>query len=146
MHIFLRGPTGRTIRLRVQPSDTLYTLKAKILEQHRFVFNGEQLDDNLTLADYDIKHHSTLELQEKMEISVRETLAGNTITLEVDSQETMDNVKAKIEDMEGFPKSRQCLIFANKQLDDSSILADNKIWKECMVLLVLHPFPRGTMC
>ncbi|RCV30251.1 hypothetical protein SETIT_6G079400v2 [Setaria italica] len=145
MHIFVRSPTGRTIRLRVQPSDTLRTVKAKILEQHRLVFDGEQLDENLTLADYDIQHQSTLDLQEKMQIYVMETLKGKTITLEVDNLDTIDNVKSRIEYTEGFPKGQQCLIFDNKQLDDSSTLADHNIWKESTVLLVLHPFPRGRM-
>jgi ubiquitin C len=47
-----------------------------------------------------------------------ETLAGSTITLQVDSLETIDEVKSKIQANEGFPKGRQCLIFANKQLED----------------------------
>ncbi|CAL5009809.1 unnamed protein product [Urochloa decumbens] len=130
MQIFVRSPTGRTFCLRVQPSDTLYVVKAKILEQHHVALNGKQLDNSLTLADYGIQHQSTLDLQEKMQIYVMETLVGNTITLEVDSLDTIDNVKVKIEDMEGFPKGRQCLIFGNKQLDDKSTLADHNVCKE----------------
>ncbi|CAL5009803.1 unnamed protein product [Urochloa decumbens] len=145
MHIFVRSSTGRTIRLRVQPSDTLSNVKAKILEQHNLVFNGVSLDDNYTLADYNIQHRSTLDLQEKMQIYVTETLKDMTITLVVDRSDTIETVKAKIEDAEGFPKSQQRLIFANKQLDDKSTLADHDIWNESTVLLVIHPFSRGTM-
>lgn len=47
--------------------------------------------------------------------------------------------------MEGFPKAQQCLIVDNKQLDDSCTLADQNIWKESTVLLVLKQYPRGTM-
>jgi len=71
MKIFVRTPTGRTMSLKVRPSDTLHSVKAKILEQHCLVFDGRQLDDNLTLADYDIHHQSTLDLQEKMQIYVK---------------------------------------------------------------------------
>jgi ubiquitin C len=145
MYIFVRSPTGRTIRLWVRPSDTLCTVKAKIMEQHCLVLDGEPLDDNLTLDDYDIQHESTLDLQEKMQIYVKETLQGMSISLKVDSLDTIDNVKGKIEDMMGFPKSQQCLIFSNKQLKNNSTLADNNILQESTVLLVLHPFPRGTM-
>jgi len=145
MKIFVRTPTGRTMSLKVRPSDTLHSVKAKILEQHCLVFDGRQLDDNLTLADYDIHHQSTIDLQEKMQIHVTDTLAGTNITLEVHSLDTIDNVKAKIEYSVGFPKGQQCLIFCNKQLEDNSTLVDHNICKESTLLLVVHPIPRGLM-
>ena len=98
MQVFVRSPTGKTICLRVQPSDTLHSVKTKILEQHRLVFDGRQLDDNLTLADYNIQHKSTLDLQEKMQIYVMETLAGRVITLEVDSLDTIAYCQLKGQD------------------------------------------------
>jgi ubiquitin C len=143
MQLFVKSPTGRTICLKVQPSDTLYTVKAKIQEQHRLFFDGVQLDDNLTLADYGIEHKSTIDLQETMQIYVMETLAGRTITLEVDSLDTIEMVKCKIHSNEGFPKSRQCLIFGNKQLEDDRTMADLNICKESTLLLVLHPANTG---
>jgi ubiquitin C len=78
-----------------------------------------------------------------MQIYVMETLAGKTITLEVDSLDTIDKVKSKIQDTQGFPKDQQCLIFANKQLENDSTLADLNIWMESTLLLVLHPSSPG---
>eukprot|EP00118_Oscarella_pearsei_P018505 m.189710 g.189710 ORF g.189710 m.189710 type:complete len:356 (+) comp39419_c0_seq24:2128-3195(+) len=109
-------------------------------------FGGKQLTDDCSLCDYNIQNESTLYLkpleQSVMKIFVKSSLNGKTLALEVEASDTIEKVKARIEDKKGIPRDRQRLFLAHDELEDSHSLIHYNIHYKSTLLLLIPPEKR----
>lgn len=142
MRIFVKTWIGNTFSLEVESSDPIDNVMAKIEERlglptyvQILNYDGVQLKDGCTLADYNIRMWSTLNLvlrphallnTPKKQIFVK-NLIGRSYLLEVESSDTIGNVKAKIQNQNGIPTDFMGLLYAEEVLEDERTVADYNI-------------------
>jgi ubiquitin C len=153
MLLLIKTLTGNTISLDVDPYCTIDNVKAKLQEkegypmsQQQLISAGKLLEGYRTLKEYEIQAETTLHLMLRLRGGARKefmllfvkTFTGNTITLHVQPCDTIDNVKTKLQEKEGFPMSQQHLISAGKLLEDYRTLKEYEIQAETTLHLMLR--------
>ena len=143
MQIFVITPADNTISLEVNALDTIDSVKAKIWskegispDEQCLMFAERILNDGCTLANYNIAKEAVLLLRCIMKVNIR-IQTGKTITLEVEASDTIQTVKAKIQDKEGFPCNQQILLFAGNRIGNGCTLYSCNITNTSTLELVL---------
>ncbi len=137
MQISVKTVTGRVVPLTVEPSDTIEDVKFKVAEAEGslvgmqvFIFDHKSLEDEKTLADYDVVEGSTifmtLRLRNTIKFSVQ-TPAGKTIRIAASPEESIEAVKQKIQEKEGILADEQKLTFNDQKLENEKTLYSYEI-------------------
>ena len=147
MLVFIKTPTGKIFSLKVQSTDTIEDIQTMIEDEEnvppdrqRLIFVSEQGDKHLenghTLHDYNIANESTIHLSIKLSecyhvfVEIYNFIfVSKRLTLKVEAMDTIESVKAKIEEKCDIIPERQLLEFSGKKLKDGHTLADYNIKK-----------------
>lgn len=135
--IFVKTITGKTIVLDVKPDDSIGNIKKKIEDvegrraDSRLTWASKELQDDLTLIDYNIRKESTLfeHIRRRggalgMTIHVK-TTTMETFTLHVTPQDSIKSVKEKIK--KEIPTAQPRLFIDDRELEDGRTLSDYDI-------------------
>lgn len=137
---------AETYQLDVEPSNSIENVKTKIQDKtgippdkQILTFGGRELEDGRTLADYNIQKDSVVQLSvPPVQITVKIQNSELSFTLDVQPTDTIEAVKAKIEDQEGIGRADQVLIFGTVELNDEQTLADYHIQQGSILTLSLR--------
>ena len=136
------------IALAVDPNDSIANLKSMIkvkkgfpVDEQRIVYNGRNLEDDQTVSDYNIQDKSTLNLvlpvrNNCMEVTILKETMGPVPTLAVRPNDSILDVKRKIQGMSGVPFHKQILIFAGEELQNILTISNYNIQNKSVIDLV----------
>jgi len=151
--IFVKTLTGKSLTIVCPPDSSTEALKTIIqeregclLEHIRLIFAGKQLEDGMTLLDYNIRNESTLHLvlrlgrlsekDKQIMIIFVKNLNGETLTVKCYPDSTILALKTTISENGGLPADQQRLIFKGTELEDGKNFNDYFIQNQSTLNLV----------
>ena len=136
---------GKISILQVYTSEKICDIKQKVIniekintsEQLRLFYGNNQLEENKTLAEYNIQKETNLDLKKIILIYIK-GLNGNNIIINAQETDTISKIKQKLKDKENISPDKYSVIYNEKELNDFKTLKDYKIRKESTLKLSLR--------
>ena len=142
MQVHVKTPSGKTIPIEVWREDTIETVKRAIqaqigvpVDQQRLSLCGQQLNKDDRLQCYGIGEGAELSLAVVIPVSIK-MLTGESFSLELETSESIEEVKNKIKEKTGIFPEQQRLLYAGKPLDDNGALSNHDIGKGAEIYLI----------
>ncbi|CAG9314305.1 unnamed protein product [Blepharisma stoltei] len=144
MSIFIKLLSGKTIRLEIDPWDSIISLKEKIYEaedilphQQKLVFNGKNLEDERNLQYYGI-NEGAVDLVERDDVAVAIKLpSGSQVNFYCKPGDVISSLKMKLFHEQNIPIKHQNLYYNRKELQDEKKLEFYNIRQDCVLNLAI---------
>ena len=153
MSLHIKTLTGESISVEVGESESINDLKVKINarlgiipEQQRLLFHGVPMNDSGALNDYNITKDATIYVVRRIrsyEVCVKTTNSGESMSVVVNANEMIKDLKLKLHRKEGIPVDHQQLTFAGQQLDNNQRLSYYNIGRGSAINLKVNYFSLG---
>jgi len=160
--IFVKTHSDKTvISIDTEPGHTVQALKREIMDETRIPsnqqyisFHGEELEDDLTLDSYGIRHGSVLYMNPYLfdveapdfvsKIFVKTQSEKTVISIEIEPRRTVRALKREIKDGTGIPTKQQLITFDGQLLEDDLTLHSYGITHGSV--LYMHPYREARCC
>ncbi|KAK4856413.1 hypothetical protein QYF36_017216 [Acer negundo] len=151
IQIFVKTATEDIVRVKVKALFTVGDVKAIVggeigysVSFQNLFYAGKKLEDSKTIACYDIKDQSFLQLESPQTQIFVKTWGGKTVTVDVELSNTIKDVKDKLFAKLQIPFKFQKFVFDGKQLEEDRDLASYNIQKHCTLRMVFSPIAKIT--
>ncbi|CAI9779919.1 unnamed protein product [Fraxinus pennsylvanica] len=139
---------NKKVCLNIKRSETIRNVKAMLCEKEGIseylqdlCFKGDLLKDAQSLVDCGIDKNSTVQVFVHIPINlfIKMPAAKKTITVEAKPSDTIQNIKTRIREKEGFCSDQYTLISAGKPLDDNQTVEGLNIRGGSTLHMLLNP-------
>lgn len=141
MQVTVTTKSGMAASIGVNPTDTVLSLKVRIsvaIQEvvepglQRLSFNGKELKEDKTLEYYLIKSSDTIVVSEPMDLLI---LSDTFLIVKIHSEQTVINLKKRLEVDPGIQIDRQQLFYDGKMLENEWTLENYEINSKSKLIL-----------